>query len=128
MRLREARQEDAEDLTRLYAQEGWPSFDRATVEKLLSSSAWLVAEEAGAAIGLARYLTDGVLTVYLCEILVAKAHRGRGIGRRLVQGIFARHPGLRMDTLSDADGFYEALGFCRRGRAYRGRSGEEQRS
>jgi GNAT superfamily N-acetyltransferase len=68
--------------------EGWPTFPsdphRALRALLAAGATTVVALDAdGEVIGFAHALSDGV-TIYLAELLVAPAHRHRGIGRRLV--------------------------------------------
>ena len=50
---------------------------------------------------------------FLTVLLVEQAHRRAGIGARLVRDAFANAGAHRMDLMSCADGFYEALGFQR---------------
>jgi GNAT superfamily N-acetyltransferase len=59
----------------------------------------LVAVEEEEAVGFAQALTDGHIQAYLCRLLVAEAHRKRGIGRLLVQEVMARSGALRLDLL-----------------------------
>jgi len=71
----------------------------------------------GAQIGFARVVTDGVTFGYLCDVYVLEAHRGLGLGKRLVEAVRA-HPdlqGLRRLLLKtlDAHGLYEQFGFAR---------------
>jgi GNAT superfamily N-acetyltransferase len=72
-------------------------------------------DDAGAQVGLARVVTDRATFAYLCDVYVLEAHRGRGLGKRLLECIGA-HPdlqGLRRTTLvtADAHGLYAQFGF-----------------
>ena len=73
----------------------------------------------GAQIGFARVITDRVTFGYLCDVYVLEAHRGQGLGKRLVEAVRA-HPELRglrrlLLRTRDAHGLYEQFGFARVG-------------
>ena len=119
MNYRDIRQEDVEKIANLCQAEGWKTYDRELVERLIEKSNWLVAEHDGQILAFARYLTDGALTIYLCEILVDPSMRQKGLGRQMIQEIFSQYPGLRMDLLSDNDEFYTKLHFRDLGKAFR---------
>jgi len=93
----------------LCAAEGWPSFasDAARALKALTAPGVVavLALEANQVIGFAQALTDGVVTIYLCDIVVDAAHRGRGIGRCLVEEVFRRFVALREATGKPAERF-----------------------
>jgi ribosomal protein S18 acetylase RimI-like enzyme len=62
-------------------------------------------------------VTDRVTFGYLCDVYVLEEHRGRGLGKRLVQAVRA-HPDLRslrrlLLRTRDAHGLYEQFGFER---------------
>lgn len=64
-------------------------------------------------VGLARVLTDGVTTAYLCDLAVEPDVQGGGVGKRMIDEILARLPGVEL-VLRDSNlstGFYERLGF-----------------
>jgi GNAT superfamily N-acetyltransferase len=66
-------------------------------------------------VGLARVITDEATFAYLCDVYVLPEHRGRGLGRWLMEVVMA-HPslqGLRRFTLvtRDAHGLYKEFGF-----------------
>jgi ribosomal protein S18 acetylase RimI-like enzyme len=66
-------------------------------------------------VGLARVVSDLATYAYLTDVVIAEAHRGRGLGRWLVECILA-HPdfqSLRRITLltRDAQGLYARFGF-----------------
>jgi GNAT superfamily N-acetyltransferase len=107
--------------------------DRAAMHRFLSTSYWSpglphdVLTRAIAAslcfglyndreqVGFARVVTDGATFAYLCDVYVLEAHRGRGLGRWLME-IVAAHPslqGLRRFVLvtRDAHGLYAQFGF-----------------
>lgn len=64
-------------------------------------------------VGLARVLTDGYQVSYLCDLAVEPDVQGAGVGKRMVDEILGRLPGVEL-VLRDSNlsaGFYERLGF-----------------
>src|SRR5262245_35537518 len=66
-------------------------------------------------VGLARVVTDRATFAYLCDVYVLESHRGRGLGKWLIETVMA-HPdlqGLRRFQLvtRDAHGLYSRHGF-----------------
>lgn len=64
-------------------------------------------------VALARVLTDGVTTAYLCDLAVEPDVQGAGLGKRMIEEIQRRVPGAEL-ILRDSNlsaGFYERLGF-----------------
>ena len=88
---------------------------RADVERQLRG-AWRVvgAYRDGAQVGFARATSDGVAFAYLADVFVLAAHRGRGVGARLVAAMIEDGPGAGFRWLlnsSDAR-LYERFGFA----------------
>lgn len=110
---------DITGIHQLYKQEGWNSYTLELVGHLKDQSQWVIAEEEGIIRGFARYITDNVLTIYLCDIIVDPSFRGKHIGKTLIDEIFKENPGLRIDLASFEDGFYEKIQFRPIGNAYR---------
>jgi GNAT superfamily N-acetyltransferase len=71
---------------------------------------------AGKQIGFARVITDFATYAYIADVFVLPAHRGRGLGKWLIQCILA-HPELQrlrgwaLRTV-DAHGLYAQYGFA----------------
>lgn len=66
-------------------------------------------------VGLARVVTDYGVFAYLCDVFIHEAHRGRGLGKWLLECVHA-HPdlqGLRRWLLAtrDAHGLYGSFGW-----------------
>ena len=71
----------------------------------------------GAMVGFARAFSDGFAFAYLADVFVLPAHRGRGLGVRLVREMIDEGPGARflwMLHTRDARGLYEKFGFATR--------------
>jgi GNAT superfamily N-acetyltransferase len=88
---------------------------RETVERALENSLCVGLYHGGATAGLARAVTDRATFAYVCDVFVAPEHRGRGMGKWLVERLLA-HPdlaGLRRICLMtrDAHTLYHSLGF-----------------
>ncbi|HET8629125.1 MAG TPA: GNAT family N-acetyltransferase [Thermomicrobiales bacterium] len=100
----------------LSSAEGWPTPATRPGEALAAwRRSWpaLVAVEGEAVAGFVRALSDGEVTTYVAEILVAPAWRGRGVGRALLDACHALTPHTRIDLLATATSgpFYAAHGF-----------------
>ena len=71
-------------------------------------------------VALARVLTDGYQTSYLCDLAVEPDVQGGGVGKRLMDEVVQRSKGTQL-VLRDSDlssGFYERLGFDKVGNAW----------
>jgi GNAT superfamily N-acetyltransferase len=71
-------------------------------------------------VGFARVVTDRATFAYLADVFVLEEHRGRGIGKWLVEAILS-HPDLRglrrwMLATRDAHELYRRYGFSELGR------------
>ena len=119
VKIRPQEPSDGPVLFQLYSQQGWNSFSQELLEQLLTTSHWLILEQEGQIIGSARYLTDGLRTIYLCELLVKAEYRRQGYGSLLMAELQRLYPSLRIDLISDADAFYDSLQMRRRGMGYR---------
>ena len=78
-----------------------------------NSSLVLTLWERDRLVALARVLTDGEQTSYLCDLAVEPDEQGAGVGKRMVDEILSRCEGTEL-ILRDSDlstGFYERLGF-----------------
>ena len=122
VKIRPQEPSDGPALFQLYAQQGWNSFSQELLEQLLTASHWLIVEQEGQIIGSARYLTDGLRTIYLCELLVKAEYRRQGYGSLLMTELQRLYPSLRIDLISDADAFYDSLQMRRRGMGYRSKT------
>jgi GNAT superfamily N-acetyltransferase len=99
-------------LTRAYWSEHIP---REIVDRAVRNSLCFGLFDGAAQIGLARVVTDRATFAYLCDVYVLESHRGRGLGKWLIECVLA-HPelqGLRRFNLAtrDAHGLYAPFGF-----------------
>jgi GNAT superfamily N-acetyltransferase len=68
----------------------------------------------GAQVGFARAFSDGWAIAYLADVYVLDAHRGHGLGKRMVRRMIDEGPGARFRWMlhtSDAHGLYQRFGF-----------------
>jgi len=122
-------EKDFPDIQRLSTLQGWPT-PRNRPEEALSAwqHSWpaLVVTEGERVIGFVRGMTDGEITMYIAELLIDPNHRGKGIGRLLMDACHALCPRTRLDLISteEAIPFYKATGFCYVGEGLRKSYGE----
>jgi GNAT superfamily N-acetyltransferase len=99
-------------LTRAYWCENIP---REIVARAVTHSLCFGLFDGAAQVGLARVVTDYATFAYLCDVYVLESHRGRGLGKWLIECVMA-HPqlqGLRRFNLAtrDAHSLYAQFGF-----------------
>jgi GNAT superfamily N-acetyltransferase len=99
-------------LRRAYWSEQIP---REVIERAVKHSLCFGLFDGNTQVGLARVVTDHATFAYLCDVYVLESHRGRGLGKWLIECVMA-HPqlqGLRRFNLvtRDAQGLYAPHGF-----------------
>jgi GNAT superfamily N-acetyltransferase len=107
---------DLEAIHAYLARSYWsPGIPRAIVERGVENSLCFGLFHGREQAGFARVITDGASFAYLCDVYVLEEHRGRALGRWLVEVVLG-HPslhGLRRFVLvtRDAHRLYERYGF-----------------
>ncbi|HSM01268.1 MAG TPA: GNAT family N-acetyltransferase [Acidimicrobiia bacterium] len=121
--IRPVRSEDIAAVSALLTAEGWGA--RAGPDRLAeavdAATRAVVAEEDGEVVGFGRCVTDDVSNGYLSMVIVAPGHRGRGIGRAIVDTLTGTDPRISWVLRAGhpgSDGFWEAMGFRRSEIAY----------
>ena len=65
--------------------------------------------------GYARCREDDGFGVNIYDLLVRKTHRGKQIGKTLMERVFKDFPNQAIYVMSDVDPYYEKLGYRREG-------------
>lgn len=83
------------DLVSLYRSSAWWATRRTPpdVDAMLAGSdvvVGMIEQGSNRLVGFARAITDGVYLAVVLDVIVAEDHRGRGLGKRLMDEILAR--------------------------------------
>lgn len=131
MEIRPYTTADAKALFALLRREGedwsdyWGDEGSARYAAALEGSIVLLALAEEGLCGYIRCRDDDGFGIYVCDLLVDKAHRGRQIGHALMDALCARHPGDDIYVMSDVDPYYEKQGYARVGSVFQVREGAE---
>ena len=99
-------------------EEGWDYAEKGTVEKYkiaLGSSVTYVAYDGDVLCGFSRSLDDYGFYIYVCDLLVVQASRGKGIGSKLMEYLYRDYPSHVVYVMSDVDDYYEKIHYKRIG-------------
>lgn len=92
-----------------------PGLPREVLERAIAGSLCFGVYHVTGQAGFARVVTDRATFAYLCDVFVLEAHRGKGLGVRLMEAItsHADLQGLRRFSLftRDAHALYAKFGF-----------------
>ncbi|CDQ20421.1 Predicted N-acetyltransferase YhbS [Halobacillus karajensis] len=116
IQIRTFLEKDFDTVQQLNEQQGWRTLVERGEETLcawLNSEPALVAVADGEVIGFLRGLTDGSMTLYICELLVKESHRKQGIAENLIRTAHECYPGTRIEVLAsqDSEGYYISQGY-----------------
>jgi len=122
MEIRKYRKDDdQEKLMQMIKDEGkeWSCYSSGTAAekycKALEACITYVACDSGILCGYSRSINDCGFYIYVCDLLVMPKYRGRNIGRKLMECIYKDYPGMVVYVMSDADKYYQKLGYKREG-------------
>ena len=102
--------EQGDDWSCYFAPPGKSRYRRA----LLSSNTYIACDGPGIC-GYVRCREDDGFGVYVYDLLVKKSHRGRGLGKALMERVCQDFPGQTVYVMSDVDPYYQKLGYRREG-------------
>jgi GNAT superfamily N-acetyltransferase len=89
---------------------------RELIEKSIQHSICFALLHDGKQVGFARAVTDRSTFAWICDVIIAPEHRGRGLGKWMMECIIA-HPDFKNATqllrTRDAHTLYERFGFKR---------------
>ncbi|HSW56808.1 MAG TPA: GNAT family N-acetyltransferase [Dehalococcoidales bacterium] len=83
--------------------------------KALESSITYIVFDENLVCGYARCREDDGFGVYIYDLLVRKTHRGKRIGKTLMERVLQDFPNQPIYVMSDVDPYYEKLGYRREG-------------
>jgi ribosomal protein S18 acetylase RimI-like enzyme len=95
-------------------EEGWDYASKTLAEKYkaaLQTSITYVAFQDDEICGYSRSLDDFGQYIYVCDLLVKPAYRGKEIGRKLMECIYTDYPDQVVYVMSDVDGYYNKIGY-----------------
>lgn len=125
MEIRLYSEKDEVPLFDMLAEEGpeWECYHGegmgAKYRRALENSITCVARDGNVLCGYLRCRKDDGFGVYVYDLLVRKACRGQGIGRKLMEFICASYPEEAVYVMSDVDEYYQKQGYRRVGSIFR---------
>ncbi|WP_433750140.1 GNAT family N-acetyltransferase [Falsibacillus pallidus] len=116
IQIRQFENSDFPAIIQLYAAEGWSNLvenAEQTKKAWENSNASCVALIENKIVGCVRGITDGHVSLYVCELICSKEYRGLGIGTALLRFIHEAFPETRLELLgsSSSQSYYEKLQF-----------------
>lgn len=108
-----------DEIKNLYQDAGWTSYtkDLPKLKEALESSLMVIsAWDEEKLIGLIRVIGDGLIIIYIQDILVLNSYKRKRIGSKLLKYVLENYKDVRQKVLLTDDGeetrgFYEANGF-----------------
>ena len=104
-----------EQICELLSKSYWASKrPRDVIEKSIENSICYGVYHIEKQIGYGRIITDYATTYYICDVILDEKHRGKGLGKKLIQCMIefdGISGGLGILLTKDAHGLYEQYGF-----------------
>ncbi|WP_101846205.1 GNAT family N-acetyltransferase [Halobacillus sp. Marseille-P3879] len=114
--IRSFQAKDFDVIHDLNKQEGW---DQLVEKKEETFHGWVNSEPAlvlmhnDEIVGYLRGLTDGSVSLFVCELLIRSDYRGQDLGKKLIEKAHSCYPGTRVELLatSKSEGYYSQQSF-----------------
>lgn len=109
-------EDDFNEIHRFNIDEGWTNLvekNEDTKGAWNNSNVAFIVETDDQVVGYIRGLTDGFISLYVCEVIIHKEYRGLNLGNELLKYVHSLYPKTRMELLASSTSrtFYEAQGF-----------------
>ena len=117
MQVRKYKKEDEDNVMKIIELEGeeWKDYSAPKVadkyRKALTNSITYVAYENEELCGYSRSIIDNDYYIYVSDLLVTSKHRGKNIGKQLMECIYNDYPNVVVYVLSDIDEYYKKQGY-----------------
>lgn len=107
---------DFSEIHRFNNDEGWTNLvekNEDTKGAWNNSNIAFIVESDDQVVGYVRGLTDGFISLYVCEVIIHKEYRGLNLGNELLKYVHSLYPKTRMELLASSTSktFYEAQEF-----------------
>ncbi|MFC7063891.1 GNAT family N-acetyltransferase [Halobacillus seohaensis] len=114
--IRSFHENDFDTINELNKKEGWDQLVENREDTLyawINSEPALVITDDQEIIGYLRGLTDGVVTLFICELLIREDYRGQGLAQKLIEEAHSCYPSTRVEILatSSSESYYSSRGF-----------------
>lgn len=96
----------------------WSKENQGKYRSALRNSITYLAFEGDDLCGYVRALDDMGFCIYVCDLLVTGNHRGKGIGKKLMEQLTMDYPDQTVYVMSDVDGYYQKLGYTQIGSVF----------
>jgi len=112
---------ETDEVINLYKANAWSSAEHPDklISGLKNSDSLVTARISGKLVGIGNAISDGSLVVYYPHMLVHPDHKGKGIGRSMMELLQKKYFSFHQQMLTadaQAIGFYKTLGFERAGK------------
>ena len=112
------KEEDEDNVMKIIELEGeeWKDYSAPEVQwkyrKALENSITYVAYEDEEICGYSRSFNDSDYYIYVCDLLVTPKHRGKNIGKELMECIYNDYPSIMtVFVMSDVNDYYKKQGY-----------------
>lgn len=125
MRIEKYKKCNEEEMIQLLKRQGedWSCYWHDSVvdeyKKALEKSITYLAYDNEKLVGFIRCLDDCGFYIYICDLLVDEDHRGKSIGKMLMDFVVDAYPTQVVYVMSDADGYYKKLNFKKEGSVFK---------